>query len=93
LVHLTKLESVTPVVAAPPRRGVEARQRLASLSGGQLHLLEALAATESVTAAAEQLGVSRSNVYASLRRICRRLNVRGAAELLDLLRSGELLGS
>jgi len=91
-VHLTRLESTAPVASPPVRRGVEARQRLALLSGSQLSLLEALAASDSVTVAADQLNVSRSNIYASLRRICRRLNVRGAAELLDMVRSGELLG-
>jgi DNA-binding response OmpR family regulator len=91
-VHLTKLESNAPPALAPSRRLVDARQRLGSLSNGQLRLLERLARSDSVTSVADELGVSRSNIYASLRRICRRLNVRGAAELLDLVRSGDLLG-
>jgi hypothetical protein len=35
--------------------------------------------------------MSRSNIYASLRRISRRLGVASVAELLDLIRSGRLL--
>ena len=40
--------------------------------------------------AAQQLGMSRSNVYASLRRIGRKLDVLDASELLRLLRAGDL---
>ncbi len=40
---------------------------------------------------AQQLGISRSNVYASLRRIGRKLGLKGTNELLALLRQGVLL--
>ena len=38
--------------------------------------------------AAERLEVSRSNVYASLRRIARKLGVRSVPELVSLARQG-----
>jgi DNA-binding CsgD family transcriptional regulator len=41
---------------------------------------------------AQQLGMSRSNIYASLRRISRKLGLKGTNELLALLRQGALLG-
>jgi len=94
-VHLTRLESTAP--AAPSRRGAippsaaDARRRLDGLAPGQLRLLEQLVASTSVATAARDLGVSRSNIYASLRRICRRLEVAGIPELLALLRVGGLL--
>ena len=40
--------------------------------------------------AADQLAVSRSNVYASLRRIARKLDVRSVPELVTLARAGGL---
>ena len=51
-------------------------------------LLEALLAAPSVSAAATDLGVSRSNVYASLRRVGRNVGVADVPELLRLLRAG-----
>jgi DNA-binding CsgD family transcriptional regulator len=46
-----------------------------------------------VSQAASDLGVSRSNVYASLRRISRKLGVRSVPELLAIVRTGELFRS
>jgi DNA-binding CsgD family transcriptional regulator len=63
---------------------------LASLSEKQLQLLAAVAAASTVRDAAAGLEVSRSNVYASLRRIARKLGVRSVPELVTLARSGEL---
>lgn len=60
----------------------------AELTPKQRELLRALAATPSVSDAAGQLGVSRSNVYASLRRISRRLDVESVPDLLRRLRAG-----
>lgn len=60
------------------------------LTTKQRNLLETLRATSSVTAAAEQLSMSRSNIYASLRRIGRKLGVDDVSELLDRLRAGDL---
>jgi DNA-binding response OmpR family regulator len=91
-VHLTRLEPQVPATQpAPSPRLREARARLGSLTPKQRRILEHLAAGRSVTAVAAELGMSRSNVYAGLRRIGRRLGLYGTDELLGLLRSGELL--
>ena len=45
----------------------------------------------SVSAAAAGLGVSRSNVYASLRRIARKIDLDSVPELLRRLRGGQLV--
>jgi DNA-binding CsgD family transcriptional regulator len=45
-----------------------------------------------VSDAAVALGMSRSNIYASLRRIGRKLGVGSAPELLALVRGGLLSG-
>ncbi|MHB8669780.1 MAG: response regulator [Acidimicrobiales bacterium] len=67
------------------------RGRLDELSGKQRQLLETILVTPSVSEAANVLHVSRSNVYASLRRISRRLQAQSVPELLALVRTGELL--
>ena len=59
----------------------------------QRDLLEALLAAPSVSAAAAGLGMSRSNVYTSLRRIGRKLGIADVSELLHLLRNGSLASS
>jgi DNA-binding response OmpR family regulator len=66
------------------------RERLDQLSTKQLELLHALEGSDTVSQAASDLGVSRSNVYASLRRISRKLGVRSVPELLAIVRTGEL---
>jgi DNA-binding response OmpR family regulator len=58
------------------------------LTSKQRELLRALASTSSVSEAAAQLGVSRSNVYASLRRVSRRLDIDSVPDLLRRLRTG-----
>ena len=86
--HITRLGG--PIATAPPRprpRRLGAEQ-MEGLSARQGELLRAVAATTTVLAAAERLGVSRSNVYASLRRIARRLEVASVKELVALARSG-----
>ena len=60
------------------------------LTPKQRELLRALAATPSVSEAASQLGVSRSNVYASLRRVSRRLEIDSVPDLLRRLRTGAI---
>jgi CheY-like chemotaxis protein len=87
--HLTRLEH-TPEPKADPPAVRDANQHTAELSTKQRELLQAIAAASSVSAAAEALDVSRSNVYASLRRIGRKLGTRSVPELLDLVRSGQL---
>ena len=89
--HLTRLERVPePQVEPPHMRAV--RERIGTLSQKQRELLEVLHATASVSQAASDLRVSRSNVYASLRRISRKLGTRSVSELLALVREGDLLG-
>lgn len=90
-VHVSRLE---PLAVAPalPARVQEARARLGALTPKQRRILDRLADGRSVTAVANDLGMSRSNVYAGLRRIGRLLGLYGTEELLGLLRSGELLG-
>jgi len=73
--------------ARPGPRRLGADQVLA-LSPRQQELLQAVASTPTVSDSAERLGVSRSSVYASLRRIARRLDVASVPELVVLARQG-----
>lgn len=61
------------------------------LTDKQRGLLRALAAAPSVSSAANDLGVSRSNVYASLRRIIRKTGHESVPELLRRLRAGQVV--
>jgi len=63
----------------------------AQLTEKQRALLRSLLDSPSVSAAAGSLGVSRSNVYASLRRIARKLGDESVPELLRRLRGGRLV--
>jgi DNA-binding response OmpR family regulator len=89
-VRLTRLEHSPSASNASPRLR-HARDKLDELTSKQRRLLEAVAARTPVTTVAQQLGMSRSNVYASLRRVARKLGLEGTNELLDLLRQGALL--
>lgn len=87
--HVTRLEHVSAADGASYQiRSV--RERLDQLSTKQIELLRALEGSDTVSQAASDLGVSRSNVYASLRRISRKLGVRSVPELLAIVRTGEL---
>jgi DNA-binding response OmpR family regulator len=89
--HLTRFERVREPEAEPPHvRAV--RERMGALSPKQRELLDVLNGSASVSQAAADLQVSRSNVYASLRRISRKLGTRSVGELLALVREGDLLG-
>lgn len=90
--RLTRFEH-KPVVASEPRQVSAARERVASLTDKQRELLERLATAPSVSDAALELGVSRSNIYASLRRISRKLGVPSVPDLLTLVRERILLGA
>lgn len=73
-VHLSKLE------AAPRRRGPSVatdadRRELSELTSKQRHVAAELAGGRSARDLAEELGVSRSNVYATRKRIARKLGV------------------
>jgi DNA-binding CsgD family transcriptional regulator len=90
-VHLSRLER-PPVPAAADDRAAANRvgPESAPLTDKQRSLLLALKDSASVSATAHDLGTSRSNVYASLRRIGRKLDVGSVPELFHLLRSGAL---
>jgi DNA-binding response OmpR family regulator len=64
--------------------------RATSLTDKQRALLQTLQTAPSVTDAASTLGMSRSNIYASLRRVVRKLGLRDVSELLRRLRAGDL---
>jgi DNA-binding response OmpR family regulator len=87
--HVTRLEHV-PAAEGDNYQIRSVRDRLDQLSPKQLELLRALEGSDTVSQAASDLGVSRSNVYASLRRISRKLGVRSVPELLAIVRTGEL---
>ena len=88
--HLTRLEH-RPSPTPEPKLLVEARDKLDELTDKQRDLLDRLASAPSVSDAATDLGVSRSNVYASLRRISRKLGIASVPDLLTLVRDGTLL--
>ncbi len=91
-VHLTRLEHPPGPERAPePESLTEARQRLATLTAKQRGLLQVVHDEGGASAAAARLGTSRGNVYAGLRRIVHRLDVRDTAELLRLVAGGQLL--
>jgi CheY-like chemotaxis protein/DNA-binding CsgD family transcriptional regulator len=88
--HLTRLERTQDNEPARPLGLVVAADKMASMSVKQRELLEMVGSTPTVSEAAERLSVSRSNVYASLRRIARKLDVRSVPELVTLVRAGGL---
>jgi DNA-binding response OmpR family regulator len=75
------------VRAAPP---INVSGQLESLSPKQRELIDAVATAPTVIEAANVLSVSRSNVYASLRRIARKLGVASVTDLVNLARTGGL---
>ena len=87
--RVTRLEHV-PAAESDNYQIRSVRERLDQLSPKQLELLHALEGSDTVSQAASDLSVSRSNVYASLRRISRKLGVRSVPELLAIVRTGEL---
>ena len=89
--RLTRLERASDPGGARPAAPRVAPEKLATLSDKQRELLAMVGDTPTVSQAAEQLDVSRSNVYASLRRIARKLDVRSVPELVTIARSGELV--
>jgi DNA-binding response OmpR family regulator/DNA-binding CsgD family transcriptional regulator len=88
--HLTRLERPHEPATAKPSPPRLPATKVAQLSEKQRELLDAVATTPTVSEAAQQLEVSRSNVYASLRRIARKLEVRSVPELVTLVRGGAL---
>ena len=88
--RLRRLERPRDVAPTAPVRPVRAVEPETVLTDKQRDLLLALKRSESVSAVATELGVRRSNVYASLRRVGRKLGVSDVSELLRRLRAGEL---
>jgi CheY-like chemotaxis protein len=92
--RLTSLEGSRPVAGrrtpAPGSLPPGARSKVDELTSKQRELLLAVRRSPTVLGAAASLGMSRSNVYASLRRIARRLEIRSVADLLDHIRAGHL---
>jgi CheY-like chemotaxis protein len=74
------------------RGGGDLVARLGSLTGKQRELLDVVARARTVLEAADHLSTSRTNVYAGLRRVARRLDVASVPELLRLARAGKLAG-
>ena len=79
--HGAAFRSLPPTVATA---------QLESLSTKQRELIAAVASSPTVIEAADRLEVSRSNVYASLRRIARKLGVATVSDLVVLARAGGL---
>ena len=86
--RVTRLGPPLETAPPPPRPRRLRPEQVQALSPRQVELLRAVAASPTVLAAAELLHVSRSNVYASLRRIARRLGVASVSELVVLARQG-----
>jgi len=63
---------------------------IATLTDKQRQLLRVVATAPTVMEAASELGTSRSNVYASLHRIKRKLGAGSVRELLDVVRSRDM---
>ena len=88
--RITRLERASDPAGARPAVPRVAADKLSTLSDKQRELLTMVGETPTVSEAAERLDVSRSNVYASLRRIARKLDVRSVPELVTIARTGEL---
>lgn len=88
--RLSRLEHVRPRTAETGPEQV-LRKISTELTDKQRELIGVLAAATSVSSAAAQLGVSRSNVYASLRRVARKLDLESVPELLRRVRAGQLV--
>jgi len=87
--RLSRLEHAP--VRDEPTVDDDVRRVGAELTDKQVVLLRSLVSSPSVSAAAVELGVSRSNVYASLRRIARKLGHDDVPAMLRRLRAGQLV--
>ncbi len=88
--HLTRLERTHEPEPEAKAAMQIAPDRVRTLSEKQRELLDTVGSTPTVSEAAERLQVSRSNVYASLRRIARKLDVRSVPELVTMARAGAI---
>ncbi len=87
--RLSRLEHARPREESP--EGDTASHVGGDLTDKQRGLLRTLSGSPSVSATAIELGVSRSNVYASLRRIIRKTGHESVPELLRRLRAGQVV--
>jgi hypothetical protein len=79
-VHLTRLErSPVRLPTTPPV------SPLAGCTEKQRELLDVIARAGGVTKAAAELGTNRGRIYATLRRIAHRLNLRDSGEVLRII--------
>jgi CheY-like chemotaxis protein len=90
--RLSGLEAPRLVARAPAPTIPDFGPRVAALTSKQRELLLGVRRSPTVMEAAAVLGMSRSNVYASLRRIARRLEVTSVSELVELVRGGHVVG-
>jgi FixJ family two-component response regulator len=89
--RLSALERGPGPARVEPEPTVKVNQeRIATLTDKQRHLLHVVSVAPTVMEAAAELSMSRSNVYASLRRINRKLGTRSVRDLLEVVRSGEV---
>jgi DNA-binding NarL/FixJ family response regulator len=87
--RLSRLDGA-PVSRAKPVAPTVSPGQLELLSPKQRQLITAVGEAPTVMEAADRLSVSRSNVYASLRRIARKLGVASVSDLVAMARSGGL---
>jgi DNA-binding response OmpR family regulator len=87
--RLSRLDGA-PITRTRPAAPAFPPAQLETLSPKQRELLVAVAESPTVIEAADRLSVSRSNVYASLRRIARKLGVASVTDLVNLARAGGL---
>jgi DNA-binding response OmpR family regulator len=85
------LETARPADRSATASAPDLREAAAGLTPKQLDLLRTVRRAPTVLAAASELSMSRSNVYASLRRIARRLSVRSVTELIEHVRDGRVV--
>lgn len=89
--RLSRLERRRPTADAAPRGVSVIRVPTGELTETQRDVLRTVAASESVVTAASALGVSRANVYASLRRSARSLGIETVPDVLAMLRDGTIV--
>jgi DNA-binding CsgD family transcriptional regulator len=89
--HLTRLEASPAPSGSPSAGAVVPGVPLTLLSSKQRQLLAAVGQTRTVSEAAVRLAVSRSNVYAGLRRIAAKLGIGSVTELVHRARVGGLV--
>ncbi len=86
-VHRARERPAPAATAAARGRAARPAPGIGELTGSSASCSTPCGTNRTVLAAAARLGTSRSNVYASLRRIARRLEIRDVAELLTLVRT------